>query len=203
MPGARSSSSASPTSWPGARATSSRRTRRAARRTTCSRAPATGGRRCWRRASSPGSRACGATWRECAPTPGRWSRRPTPLTIGSWRCRAWRRWATARTSSVRSPRRRRRSGVPRPSRARTRRRIASRSCSPGSRWASRCRDASPRPPPSFEEAKAANPAYRESILVELEATVSWIAGDFVAAVRSCTSRSRGSRRRRRGGGRSG
>jgi DNA-binding CsgD family transcriptional regulator len=34
----------------------------------------------------------------------------------------------------------------------------------------------------FEEAKAANPAYRESILVELEATVRWIAGDFAAAV---------------------
>jgi DNA-binding NarL/FixJ family response regulator/tetratricopeptide (TPR) repeat protein len=36
--------------------------------------------------------------------------------------------------------------------------------------------------PLFEEAKAANPAYRESILVELEATVSWLAGDFPAAV---------------------
>jgi DNA-binding CsgD family transcriptional regulator len=34
----------------------------------------------------------------------------------------------------------------------------------------------------FEEAKAANPAYRESILVELEVTVSWIAGDFATAV---------------------
>ncbi|HEX5926813.1 MAG TPA: LuxR C-terminal-related transcriptional regulator [Baekduia sp.] len=34
----------------------------------------------------------------------------------------------------------------------------------------------------FEEAKAANPAFRESILVELEATVRWIAGDFAAAV---------------------
>ena len=33
----------------------------------------------------------------------------------------------------------------------------------------------------FEEAKAANPAYRQSILVELEATVRWIAGDFAAA----------------------
>ena len=37
-------------------------------------------------------------------------------------------------------------------------------------------------PPLFEEAKAANPAYRESILVELEATVSWLAGDFAAAL---------------------
>jgi DNA-binding CsgD family transcriptional regulator len=34
----------------------------------------------------------------------------------------------------------------------------------------------------LEEAKAANPAYRDSILVELEATVSWIAGDFTAAL---------------------
>jgi len=30
----------------------------------------------------------------------------------------------------------------------------------------------------FEEAKAANPGYRDSILVELEALVRWIAGDF-------------------------
>jgi DNA-binding CsgD family transcriptional regulator/DNA-binding IscR family transcriptional regulator len=30
----------------------------------------------------------------------------------------------------------------------------------------------------FEEAKSANPAYRDSILVELEALVGWIAGDF-------------------------
>jgi DNA-binding CsgD family transcriptional regulator len=36
-------------------------------------------------------------------------------------------------------------------------------------------------PPLFEEAKAANPAYRESILVELEATVRWLGGDFAAA----------------------
>jgi len=34
----------------------------------------------------------------------------------------------------------------------------------------------------FEEAKTANPAYRESILVELEACVRWIAGDFAAAM---------------------
>jgi hypothetical protein len=34
----------------------------------------------------------------------------------------------------------------------------------------------------FEEAKASNPAYRESIVVELEATVRWIAGDFGAAL---------------------
>ena len=34
----------------------------------------------------------------------------------------------------------------------------------------------------FDEAKTANPAYRESILVELEATVRWLAGDFAAAV---------------------
>jgi DNA-binding CsgD family transcriptional regulator len=34
----------------------------------------------------------------------------------------------------------------------------------------------------FEEAKAANPAYRESILVELEALVHWIAGDFTASL---------------------
>ena len=34
----------------------------------------------------------------------------------------------------------------------------------------------------LEEAKAANPAFRESILVELEATVSWIAGDFTGAL---------------------
>jgi ATP/maltotriose-dependent transcriptional regulator MalT len=34
----------------------------------------------------------------------------------------------------------------------------------------------------FEEAKASNPAYRESIVVELEATVRWIAGDFAAAL---------------------
>ena len=33
----------------------------------------------------------------------------------------------------------------------------------------------------FDEAKAANPAYRESILVELEAAVRWIAGGFTAA----------------------
>ena len=36
--------------------------------------------------------------------------------------------------------------------------------------------------PLFEEAKAANPAFRESILIELEASVSWLAGDFAAAV---------------------
>ena len=34
----------------------------------------------------------------------------------------------------------------------------------------------------FEEAKAANPAYRDSILVELDATVHWIAGDFAATI---------------------
>ena len=34
----------------------------------------------------------------------------------------------------------------------------------------------------FEEAKAANPAYRDSILVELEALVRWMAGDFPASV---------------------
>ena len=34
----------------------------------------------------------------------------------------------------------------------------------------------------FEEAKAANPAYRDSILVELEALVRWIAGDFAGSV---------------------
>ena len=34
----------------------------------------------------------------------------------------------------------------------------------------------------LEEAKAANPAYRDSILVELEAAVNWIAGDFNAAL---------------------
>ena len=33
-----------------------------------------------------------------------------------------------------------------------------------------------------EEAKTANPAYRESILIEIEAVVSWLAGDFTAAV---------------------
>ena len=34
----------------------------------------------------------------------------------------------------------------------------------------------------LDEARAANPAYRDSILVELEATVRWLAGDFAAAV---------------------
>ncbi len=34
----------------------------------------------------------------------------------------------------------------------------------------------------FEEAKAANPAYRDSILVELEALVRWIGGDFRASL---------------------
>jgi len=34
----------------------------------------------------------------------------------------------------------------------------------------------------FEEAKAANPAYRDSILVELEALVRWIAGDFAGSL---------------------
>lgn len=34
----------------------------------------------------------------------------------------------------------------------------------------------------FEEAKAANPAYRDSILVELEAMVRWLAGDFPASL---------------------
>jgi DNA-binding CsgD family transcriptional regulator len=34
----------------------------------------------------------------------------------------------------------------------------------------------------FEQAKAANPAYRDSILVELEALVRWIAGDFPASL---------------------
>ena len=34
----------------------------------------------------------------------------------------------------------------------------------------------------FEEARAANPAYRDSILVELEAMVRWIAGDFPASL---------------------
>ena len=34
----------------------------------------------------------------------------------------------------------------------------------------------------FDEAKAANPAFRESILVEMEAVVRWIAGDFAAAL---------------------
>ena len=37
-------------------------------------------------------------------------------------------------------------------------------------------------PPLFEEAKSANPAYRDSILVELETLVRWMAGDFRAAV---------------------
>jgi DNA-binding NarL/FixJ family response regulator len=36
--------------------------------------------------------------------------------------------------------------------------------------------------PLFEEAKSANPAYRESILIELQATVAWIAGDYTTAV---------------------
>ena len=36
----------------------------------------------------------------------------------------------------------------------------------------------------FEEAKSANPAYRESILVELEALVHWMAGNFPASVAS-------------------
>ena len=36
--------------------------------------------------------------------------------------------------------------------------------------------------PLFAEAKAANPAYRDSILVELEALVRWIAGDFVGSL---------------------
>jgi DNA-binding CsgD family transcriptional regulator len=36
--------------------------------------------------------------------------------------------------------------------------------------------------PLLEEAKAANPAFRESILVELEACVRWIAGDYPAAL---------------------
>jgi DNA-binding CsgD family transcriptional regulator len=36
--------------------------------------------------------------------------------------------------------------------------------------------------PLFEEAKGANPAYRDSILVELEALVRWIAGDFPASL---------------------
>jgi len=34
----------------------------------------------------------------------------------------------------------------------------------------------------FEEAKAANPDYRDSILVELEALVRWIAGDFAGSL---------------------
>jgi DNA-binding CsgD family transcriptional regulator len=34
----------------------------------------------------------------------------------------------------------------------------------------------------FEEAKAANPAYRDSILVELEAMVRWMAGEFPASL---------------------
>lgn len=34
----------------------------------------------------------------------------------------------------------------------------------------------------FEQAKAANPAYRDSILVELEALVRWIAGDFAGSL---------------------
>ncbi|HEY1521328.1 MAG TPA: LuxR C-terminal-related transcriptional regulator [Solirubrobacteraceae bacterium] len=37
-------------------------------------------------------------------------------------------------------------------------------------------------PPLFEEAKSANPAYRDSILIELETLVRWMAGDFRAAV---------------------
>ena len=37
-------------------------------------------------------------------------------------------------------------------------------------------------PALFEEAKAANPAYRESILVEVEALVRWYAGDFAMSV---------------------
>ena len=37
-------------------------------------------------------------------------------------------------------------------------------------------------PAIFEEAKAANPAYRDSILVELETLVRWMAGDFRAAL---------------------
>jgi DNA-binding CsgD family transcriptional regulator/tetratricopeptide (TPR) repeat protein len=37
-------------------------------------------------------------------------------------------------------------------------------------------------PPLFEEAKAANPAYRDGILVELEGVVRWLAGDFPEAV---------------------
>jgi DNA-binding CsgD family transcriptional regulator len=34
----------------------------------------------------------------------------------------------------------------------------------------------------FEEAKAANPAYRDSILIELEALVRWVAGDFAGSL---------------------
>ena len=34
----------------------------------------------------------------------------------------------------------------------------------------------------FEEAKAANPDYRDSILVELEALVHWVAGDFAGSL---------------------
>ena len=36
--------------------------------------------------------------------------------------------------------------------------------------------------PIFEEAKRANPAYRDSILVELESLVHWIAGDFAGSI---------------------
>ena len=37
-------------------------------------------------------------------------------------------------------------------------------------------------PPLFEEAKAANPAYRDSVLVEVEALVRFLAGDYTGSV---------------------
>jgi DNA-binding CsgD family transcriptional regulator len=58
-------------------------------------------------------------------------------------------------------------------------------------------------PPLFEEAKAANPAYRDSVLVELEALVRFFAGDFtgsVAAAREAIAWLPGGRARRRAPG---
>ena len=153
-------------------------------------------------ASSRGSRACRATLRAWAPTPGRWSRRPTPSTIGSSRCRAWPRSATAPTSAAPSPRPRPRSGARRRSPARTTRRIASRSCSAGSRSDSRCRDASPRPPRCSTRRR---PPTRPT------ARASWSSWRRSCAGSPATSRRRGagarggragSPGRRRGGGRS-
>lgn len=58
-------------------------------------------------------------------------------------------------------------------------------------------------PALFEQAKAANPAYRDGILVELEALVRWIAGDFVgslAAARESVAWLQGTTARRRAPG---
>ena len=67
----------------------------------------------------------------------------------------------------------------------------------GSHWAA-IQGRSAETPSLFEEAKAANPAFRDSVLVEVEALVRFLAGDYTGRSPRHRRQSPGCRRARRG-----